>query len=176
MPLAWILMAAGYLTGCVIGAFVAIKADVSWLTNLWTDPVDKSASDLLSTLCGYGAYGFGMLLLSTSYLGFLLIPGVLSAKGFLSGSVFTVCLRGGAAHGLIQAITELLLPGVFLLPALLILGQLCMGWSVRLFRCRSGEALPPGPGSSRALGMALILLLLASAMKTYAVPYLLELL
>ena len=73
-----------------------------------------------------------------------------------------------------MAHAELLLPGVFLISSMLILGQLCMGWSVRLFRCRTGETLPPGENCSRALGLVLVLLLLASAMKTYAVPYLLD--
>ena len=164
-------MAAGYLAGCVIGVFVAIKADASWVTDLWPASVDKT-TDFLSVLCGYGTYGLGMLLMATSYLGFFLIPGVLAVKGFLSGSVFTACLQSGTAHGLYQACIELMLPGVFLLPALLILGQLCMRWSVRLFRCRAGQTLPPDASGSRALGAVMILLLLASAAKIYIVPYL----
>lgn len=169
-------MAAGYLIGCVIGACVAIKADTSWLTNLFSDSVDKSAPDLLSSFCGYSIYGFGMILLATSYLGFLMIPLMLAAKGFLSGCVFTAGIREASAGGLYCAIAELMIPGVFLLPALLILGRLCMGWSVRLLQYRSGDTVPPPETSGTApLGVALILLLLASAAKTYVVPFILNL-
>ena len=65
---------------------------------------------------------------------------------------------------------------MFLLSALLILGRLCMLWSVRLFRLRAGESLPPGDSVSGPLAAVLILLLMASAMKIYALPALLGIL
>lgn len=164
-------MAAGYLAGCVIGVFVAIKTEDSAAAALWTDSVDKTP-DLFSALCGYGTYGAGMLLLSSSFLGFFLIPGVLAVRGFLSGIVFTACLRSKVPHALYRACAELLAPGLFLLPALLILGQICMRWSVRLYRCRRGETLAPDAVSPRELGAVFILLLLASVVKSYVVPYL----
>ena len=176
LPRSWILMAGGYLIGCVIGVFVAIKADAVWLTNLLGESVDSSGRDLAETLCAFGSYGFGMLLLATSYLGFLMIPWVIALKGFFTASVFTAWIRSGTAHALLRASVSLLLPGAFLLPALLILGQLCMFRSARLFRCRNGEALPPQSGVSRAIASSLILLILASAVKTYLVPYLLSVL
>ena len=173
--MSWFLMVAGYLIGCVIGACVAIKADAAWVTNLFSDSVDKTAPDLLTAFCGYGAYGFGMLMLATSYLGFLLIPGVLSVKGFLSGCVFTAGMRGDFGAGFYRAAAELLTPGVFLLPALLVLGKLCMVWSSRLLRCRLGETVPPGQSCSAPLGLVLVCLLLASAAKCYVVPFMLNL-
>ena len=172
-PLSWMFMAAGYLLGCVIGVIVAIRADVSWLTNIRDSSVDSFGRDLVSALCGYAAYGLAMLLLATSYLGFFLIPGVFAVKGFLSGSVFTVWIRGDAASGLLRACAELMLPGVFLLSAMLVMGQLCMSWSVRLYRIRSGETVPRTHGAPRMIAAASILLLFSSAIKTYLVPYLL---
>ena len=169
-----LLLSAGYLLGCLIGIGVAIKAESVWLANLLPDPVDKSVPDLLSALCSYGTYGFVMLLLSSSYLGFLLMPSVLFGKGFLTGSYFTVCLRGTAEDRVFLAAAELL-PDLFLFPALLVLGQLCMCWSVRLFRCRAGETLPPAAPSAGPLALVLIMLLFAAAVKAYAVPYLLSL-
>ena len=168
-------MAVGYLIGCTVGACVAIKADTAWMTNAFTDSVDNYASDLLSSFCGYSAYCFGMILLATSYLGFLLIPGVLAVKGFLSGCVFTAGVRQASAGGFYRAAADLMIPGVFLLPAHLILGRLCMGWSVRLLRCRAGETIPPGTAGTAPLGAVLILLLMASAAKSYVLPFILNL-
>ena len=173
VPLIW--MAFGYLVGCVSGIFVAINADVNWMLNLSPDLVVDQDSGLFTVFCSCSVYFLGMLFLATSYFGFLLIPGVFSVKGFLSASVFTACIRGGAAHGLEQACAVLFLPGFFLIPAMLILGQTCMHWSVRLLRCRAGELIPPDPSASHSLGLALILLLMASAVKCYAVPYILDL-
>ena len=130
------LMVFGYLFGCVFGILVAINADVNWIGNLSPYLVDKPAPGLFTVFCGCASYGLGMLFLATSYLGFLFVPVVFSLKGFLSASVFTVCICSDLPHGLEHACAELILPGVFLLPAMLILGQRCMHWSVRLFRCR----------------------------------------
>ena len=169
------LMVCGYLLGCVFGILVAINADVNWIRDFSLNLVDKPASGLFTVFCGCASYGLGMLFLATSYLGFLLVPVVFSFKGFLSASVFTACVRSDLAHGLDYACVGLLLPGVFLLPAMLILGQRCMYWSVRLLRCRSGEWIAPDSSAPRALGTALVFLLAASAAKAYAVPYILSL-
>ena len=170
-----ILMTFGYFLGCVIGVFVAINTDAEWTCSLSSDLVAQQASGLFTVFCGCAAYCLGMLFLATSYFGFICIPGVFSLKGFLSTSVFTACVRSGAPHGLERACTWLLLPGVFLLPAMMILGQRCMYWSVRLLRCRAGEFAAPDPDAPRALGATLVLLFLASAVKTYFVPYVLNL-
>ena len=104
------------------------------------------------------------------------IPGVLSLKGFLSASVFTACIHSDCPHGLERACVGLLLPGIFLLPALLMLGQRCMHCSVRQLRFRAGEMVPPDSAAPGALGAVLMLLLMASAVKAYVVPYVLNLL
>ena len=67
-------MIAGYLAGCLIGSIVAIKADAAWVSNLWPQPVDSSSEDLLTAFCNNGSYGFMLLLLATSYLGFFFVP------------------------------------------------------------------------------------------------------
>ena len=169
-------MTLGYLLGCVIGIFVAINADVKWIGNLPSNMVDEQPSGLFTVFCSCSAYGLGMLFLATSYLGFLFIPGVLSLKGFLSASVFTACIHSDCPHGLERACVGLLLPGIFLLPALLMLGQRCMHCSVRQLRFRAGEMVPPDSAAPGALGAVLMLLLMASAVKAYVVPYVLNLL
>ena len=113
-----------------------------------------------------------MLLFATSYLGFFFIPGILTLKGVLSACVFTAMMRGAADYQLFHALAELLIPGVFVLSALLILGRFCMLRSVRLYRIRSGESLPPDFAVSRPIAAALVLFLMASAMKIYALPLL----
>lgn len=168
-------MIFGYLLGCVIGVFVAINTDVDWMYRFPSDLVAKQSAGLFTIFCGYAAYGLCMLFLATSYYGFFLIPGFFSVKGFLSASVFTACFRGKNMDGLGMAILELFLPGVFLLPALLILGQCCIDGSVRLFRCRSGEYIPPNSSSTRAIGVAFVFLMMASAIKVYVVPFILNL-
>ena len=170
-----VLMAFGYLLCCLIGIFVAINADAEWLRNLSDSLVAKQSSGLFTVFCGCASYGIVMLFLATSYLGFALIPGVLSLKGFLSASVFTASIRGDLPHGIEQSLIWLIFPGLFLLPAMLILGGQCMHWSVRLFCCRAGELIPPDPSATRAIGTALVLLLAASAVKAYLVPYVLNL-
>lgn len=170
------LMVFGYLFGCVFGILVAINADVNWIDTLSPNLVDKPAPGLFTVFCGCASYGLGMLFLATSYLGFLFVPIVFSLKGFLSASVFTACMCSDLPHGLERACAGLILPGVFLLPAMLILGQRCIHWSVRLFRCRSGEWIAPDPTAPRALGTALVFLLAAAAVKAYVVPYVLGLL
>ena len=170
-----ILMTFGYLLGCLIGIFVAINSDVDWMHNLSDDLVATPPMGLFTVFCGCASYSLGMLFFATSYLGFALIPGVFSLKGFLSASVFTACVRGNLSHGLERAFIWLIFPGLFLLPAMLILGQRCMLWSVRLLRCRVGEMIPPDPEAPRALVSALVLILTASAVKAYLVPFVLNL-
>lgn len=176
LSLPLMLMVFGYLLGCVFGILVAINTDVNWIHSFSPNLVDKPAPGLFTVFCGCASYGLGMLFLATSYLGFFFVPAVFSFKGFLSASVFTACIRSDLPHSLDRACAGLLLPGVFLLPAMLILGQRCMHWSVRLLRCRSGEWIAPDPTAPRALGTALVFLLAASAVKAYVVPYVLGLL
>ena len=146
-----------------------------WLTSNLSGSDWDSSGSLLSALSGYGAYGFGLLFLSTAYLGFLLVPVVFGVKGFLSGSVFTAYLRSDVPRALFRALAELALPGICLLPALLILGSFCMRRSVLLLERRWGDGMfPPQEHGAQPLSAVLILLLLAAALKTYAVPYLMQ--
>lgn len=79
-------MTAGYLIGCCCGANAALPDSsgpvLSFLQSGGAG--DTLYGGLLPELCISCAYGFAFLLLSTSYLGFLLIPAVFGVKGFLS--------------------------------------------------------------------------------------------
>ncbi len=164
-------MALGYLAGCAAGVWMAATANlpVTWMdAGLYGVATEN---DLLSALTRCGTYGFGMLLLSTSYLGFVLVPLILSFKGFLTGSAITVCLRGDAADAWATILIQIGLPGLLLLPALLLLGALSMRRSARLMALRwSEQPLPPQESDSRPLALAAILLLLTAAVKTYVIP------
>ena len=170
-PAGWIFMTLGYLSGCAAGVWMAASANlpVTWLdAGLYGVTTD---SDLLAALTRCGTYGFVLLLLSTSYLGFVLVPLILACKGFLTGSAITVCLRGDSADAWATILIQIGLPGLLLLPALLLLGALSMRRSVRLMSMRwSEQPLPPGESDSRPLAAAAILLLLTAAMKTYVIP------
>ena len=175
LSLPLVLMGIGYLLGCAIGSAVVINADVDWIRGFSEELVAKPDPGLFTVFCSFAAFSLGLLFLATSYLGFLLIPGVFCVRGFLSASAFTVCICSGIPHALEQACVRLFFPGLFLLPALLILGRRCMYWSVRMLRCRAGELLPPNTESSRPLALSFLLLMAAAVMKTYIVPYALDL-
>jgi len=127
---------------------------------------------LLPELCVSCAYGFAFLLLSTSYLGFLLIPVVFGIKGFLSACTAAAFLRSGCAHAFALSCVAVGLPGVFLVPALFLLGVLCAQMSVRLLEQRRGLPSPAAmERCSRELALVFCLLLAAAATASYAVPF-----
>ena len=88
-------MAAGYVIGCCCGANAELPdSSEPVLSFLQSGTGGALYGGLLPELCISCAYGFAFLLLSTSYLGFLLIPVVFGVKGFLSADV---CASDGAA-------------------------------------------------------------------------------
>ena len=154
-------MTAGYLIGCCCGANAVL-----------TDSSGPVLSFLLPELCISCAYGFAFLLLSTSYLGFLLIPVVFGVKGFLSACTAAAFLRSGCAHAFALSCVAVGLPGVFLVPALFLLGVLCAQMSVRLMEQRRGLPSPAATERcSRELALVFCLLLAAAATASYAVPF-----
>lgn len=146
----------------------AANLPVTWLQ---ADLMGVAPSeDLLAELAICGTYGFGMLLASTSYLGFALVPLILAVKGFLSGCSITVCLRS-AAEDWLPVLLQILLPGLFLLPALFLLGEFSMGRSARLFALRwSDQPVPSDENEVRRLAAAAILLLMSAGVRTYGIP------
>ena len=125
---------------------------------------------LLTELCVSCAYGFAFLLLSTSYLGFLLIPAVFGIKGFLSACTAAAFLNSGCDHAFWLSCVAVGLPGIFLVPALFLLGTLCAQMSVRLLEQRRGLPVPVSSERySRELALVFCLLLAAAA--CYAVPF-----
>ena len=167
-------MTAGYLIGCCCGAN-AVLTDSSGpvLSFLQSGGAgDTLYGGLLPELCISCAYGFAFLLLSTSYLGFLLIPVVFGVKGFLSACTAAAFLRSGCAHAFALSCVSVGLPGVFLVPALFLLGVLCAQMSVRLMEQRRGLPSPAATERcSRELALVFCLLLAAAATASYAVPF-----
>ena len=167
-------MAAGYLIGCCCGANAALPdSSGPVLSFLQSGGAGNTLyGGLLPELCISCAYGFAFLLLSTSYLGFLLIPVVFGVKGFLSACTAAAFLRSGCAHAFALSSIAVGLPGVFVVPALFLLGVLCAQMSVRLMEQRRGLS-PPAVTErcSRELALVFCLLLAAAATASYAVPF-----
>lgn len=171
-------MALGFVIGCCVGANFAASAQVDPVLAALQEDVGSgiASGNFLSALCVYSAYGFVFLLLSTTYIGFFLIPVAFGIKGFMSACTVAAFLESGAEHAFLLAGIAVGLPGLFLIPALLILGVLCALLSYRLFRQKQG-CPPPGPpeNHSRELAAVFLLLSLAAAAECYAVPYLAKL-
>lgn len=166
-------MAAGYVIGCCCGANAELPdSSEPVLSFLQSGTGGALYGGLLPELCISCAYGFAFLLLSTSYLGFLLIPVVFGVKGFLSACTAAAFLRSGCAHAFALSCVAVGLPGVFLVPALFLLGVLCAQMSVRLMEQRRGLPSPAATERcSRELALVFCLLLAAAATASYAVPF-----
>ena len=166
-------MAAGYVIGCCCGANAELPdSSEPVLSFLQSGTGGALYGGLLPELCISCAYGFAFLLLSTSYLGFLLIPVVFGVKGFLSACTAAAFLRSGCTHAFALSCVAVGLPGVFLVPALFLLGVLCAQMSVRLMEQRRGLPSPAATERcSRELALVFCLLLAAAATASYAVPF-----
>ena len=166
-------MVAGYVIGCCCGANAELPdSSEPVLSFLQSGTGGALYGALLPELCISCAYGFAFLLLSTSYLGFLLIPVVFGVKGFLSACTAAAFLRSGCAHAFALSCVAVGLPGVFLVPALFLLGVLCAQMSVRLLEQRRGLPSPAATERcSRELALVFCLLLAAAATASYAVPF-----
>ena len=166
-------MAAGYVIGCCCGANAELPdSSEPVLSFLQSGTGGALYGGLLPELCISCAYGFAFLLLSTSYLGFLLIPVVFGVKGFLSACTAAAFLRSGCAHAFALSCVAVGLPGLFLVPALFLLGVLCAQMSVRLMEQRRGLPSPAvTERCSRELALVFCLLLAAAATASYAVPF-----
>ena len=166
-------MVAGYLIGCCCGANAELPdSSEPVLSFLQSGTGGALYGGLLPELCISCAYGFAFLLLSTSYLGFLLIPVVFGVKGFLSACTAAAFLRSGCAHAFALSCVAVGLPGLFLVPALFLLGVLCAQMSVRLLEQRRGLPSPAATERcSRELALVFCLLLAAAATASYAVQF-----
>ena len=99
-PLLAVGMAAGYVIGCCFGANAALPEPSNPVLSFLSSSGAGGTlyGGLLPELCVSCAYGFAFLLLSTSYLGFLLIPAVFGIKGFLSACTAAAFLNSVCDH------------------------------------------------------------------------------
>ena len=164
-PLLAVGMAVGYAIGCCFGANAALPEPSNPVLSFLSSSGAGGTlyGGLLPELCVSCAYGFAFLLLSTSYLGFLLIPAACTAAAFLNS---------GCDHAFCLSCVAVGLPGIFLVPALFLLGTLCAQMSVRLLEQRRGLPVPVSSERySRELALVFCLLLAAAAAACYAVPF-----
>ena len=118
-PLLAVGMAAGYVIGCCFGANAALPEPSNPVLSFLSSSGAGGTlyGGLLTELCVSCAYGFAFLLLSTSYLGFLLIPAVFGIKGFLSACTADAFLNSGCDHAFWLSCVAVGLPGIFLVRA-----------------------------------------------------------
>jgi len=80
--------------------------------------------------------------------------------------------ESGCDHAFCLSCVAVGLPGIFLVPALFLLGTLCAQMSVRLLEQRRGLPVPVSSERySRELALVFCLLLAAAAAACYAVPF-----
>lgn len=177
VTVSFLLMAFCYLAGCLLGSRFGLTSKIPGTVFLiLTEQIASTQNGFLAVFGSYGFYGILFLLLSTTYLGFLLVPPVFLLKGFLIGTLFLTYLQSEQNHAFVLAGISLCLPEICVLPALLLLGSLCMQLSFRLL-CRFRGAPPSGQGErhDRTLAIIFILLILGALIETYAVPALIRL-
>lgn len=168
----FLLMAFCYLAGCLLGSRFGLTSEIpGTVFSIMTEQSDSTQNGFLAVFGSYGFYGVLFLLLSTTYLGFLLVPPVFALKGFLIGTLFLTYLQSEQPHSFLLAGISLCLPELFVLPALLLLGGLCMQLSFRLLcRFRGAPAALDGERHDRTLAIIFVLLILAAVIETYVVP------
>ena len=171
-----LFMAICYLAGVVLGCRFGILTEVpNSLFSILTEHVSSDEYGFLAVFGSYGLYGILFLLLSTTYLGFLLVPPVFAVKGFLMGTLFFAYLHSGQNRPYLAAGISLCLPELFIVSALFLLGNLCMHLSFQLLcRFRGAPAAAVGERHERVLAAIFILLLLAAVIETYVVPLLIR--
>lgn len=168
-------MAGAYLAGCLIGARYGLISELpDAVVTVLTEFEPEASSGLLSVFGDFGFYGLFFLILSTTYLGFFLVPFAFLLKGILSGAMFQTYLQSGETHAFVKASICICLPNLFVLPALILLGRLCMQLSFQML-CRLRGAPPSGTDAlqQRALAAIAVLFLLAAFTESYVVPTLL---
>ena len=102
------------------------------------------------------------------FLTFLFI--IIKIKAVHTDSV--AFLNSGCDHAFCLSCVAVGLPGIFLVPALFLLGTLCAQMSVRLLEQRRGLPVPVSSERySRELALVFCLLLAAAAAACYAVPF-----
>lgn len=172
----FLLMSVFYLSGCFLGCRFGLRSDVpEAIVSILTENSASSGHGFLAVLGCFGFYGILFLLLSTTYLGFLMIPAILGLKGFFVGSLFLTYLQSDSGHAFLRAGISLCLPEFFVLAALLLLGWLCMHLSFRLLcRFRGAPAVGEGSRHERILAVIFVLFLLAAVTETYVVPALIQ--
>ena len=168
------LLSLAYLLGCGLGAHFGVRSRLSsQVVSILTERSGAFGSDFLAVFGSYGVYGVLFLLLSTTYLGFLFVPAVFWLKGFCTGALFLVYLQSGEPNAYLLAGISLCLPAIFVLPALLMLGLICIRLSFQLLcRMRGAPVTEGADRNDRMLAMSFALLLAAAFVETYVVPFL----
>ena len=173
-PLLAVGMAVGYAIGCCFGANAALPEPSNPVLSFFEQ--QRRGWDAVRRLAA-GAVRLVRLrfrVFAAVYVvsWFLLIPAVFGIKGFLSACTAAAFLNSGCDHAFCLSCVAVGLPGIFLVPALFLLGTLCAQMSVRLLEQRRGLPVPVSSERySRELALVFCLLLAAAAAACYAVPF-----
>ena len=129
-------MAICYLVGFALGSRFGLTSKIPGsIFSIMTESPASDENGFLAIFGSYGFYGFIFLLLSTTYLGFLLVPPVFALKGFLIGTLFLTYLQSEQSHVYLLAGISLCLPEIFVLPALLLVHASFVSVALQSSRC-----------------------------------------
>ena len=96
VSVSFLLMAFCYFIGCMLGSRFGMVSEIpGTVFSILTESSASTENGFLAVFGSYGFYGLLFLLLSTTYLGFLLVPPVFALKGFLIGTLFLTYLQSG---------------------------------------------------------------------------------
>lgn len=171
-----LFIAAFYLIGVFAGSAFGVRSEIpdSVFEILSEHPI-SGENGLLSDLGTFGIYGLFFLVLSTTYIGFLLVPFVFAGKGFLTGTLLMTFLQREQGHRYDLALVRFCLPELFSLSALILLGSLCTNLSFRLLcRFRGAPIQQDSVQHNRVLAGVFVLFLCAAFTDAYVVPFLIR--
>ena len=162
----------GLIAGCCSGTCFEMPDTVF---RVLTEQTQTGEAGLFSVLGGFGIYGLFFLILSTSYIGFLLVPPVFAARGLLTGALLMTYLQQDQTHVFEQALIAICLPELLSLSALILLGSLCACLSYRLLCRFRGAPIPFEPElPTRVLAEIFVLFLVSAFTEAYVVPFLMR--
>lgn len=171
------LLCAAFIGGAAAGTALC-SAEFTGAENVLSgDGGVYGYSSFAGLLFSCAKYHLLVLLLSTSLLGVLLIPGVLAFRGFVLACTAAYITSAYPEHGAALTLVVLGLPSLLTVPGLFLLAFDGLCFSSRLAAQHLRRPLPPrytrGENRLAAVGLMLVL---AAAVEHFLVPQLVRLL
>lgn len=131
-------LSALFLLGAVVGAFVG---SFSSETIVFDTQVKSTLWDFLGLFWENSRFHLAAVLLSTSFLGVMLLPALSAFRGYLIGCTASAILSSYASGGFLLVVVSIGIPLLVCLPCFFVLSNDAFLHSVRLMSLyrRSGE-------------------------------------